>query len=37
VTPEDVIAAGQMLLDTRASVTGFLTKPESQDTAELSQ
>lgn len=37
VTPEDVIAAGQMLLDTRASVTGFLTKPELQDTAELSQ
>ncbi len=37
VTPEDVIAAGQMLLDRRASVTGFLTHPSDADTAELSQ
>lgn len=34
VTPEDVIAAGQMLLDKRASVTGHLTRPQ---TVELSQ
>lgn len=27
VTPEQVIAAGQMLLDRRASVTGYLTTP----------
>ncbi|TVS05614.1 MAG: insulinase family protein [Rhodobacteraceae bacterium] len=37
VTPEDVIAAGQMLLDKRASVTGFLTTPETEQAAELSQ
>ena len=37
VTPEDVIAAGQMLLDPRASVTGFLTKPQPEQSAELSQ
>ncbi len=34
VTPEDVLAAGQMLLDKRASVTGHLMRPQ---TAELSQ
>jgi zinc protease len=34
VTPEDVIAAGARLLDRRASVTGYLTQPQS---AELSQ
>lgn len=34
VTPEDVLAAGQMLLDKRASVTGHLTRPQ---TVELSQ
>ncbi len=37
VTPEDVIAAGEMLLDKRASVTGFLTTPETEQAAELSQ
>lgn len=37
VTPDDVIAAGQMLLDKRASVTGFLTTPETEQAAELSQ
>ncbi len=37
VTPEDVIAAGQMLLDTRASVTGFLTRPEPEASTEFSQ
>jgi zinc protease len=34
VTPEDVIAAGARFLDRRASVTGYLTQPQS---AELSQ
>ncbi|MFU8898855.1 MAG: M16 family metallopeptidase [Roseinatronobacter sp.] len=34
VTPEDVIAAGQMLLDRRNAVTGYLTLPA---TSELSQ
>lgn len=34
VTPEDVILAGERLLDRRASVTGFLTTPQN---AELSQ
>lgn len=34
VTPEDVIAAARDLLDPRASVTGFLTRPQD---AELSQ
>ncbi len=34
VTPEDVIAAGETLLDRRASVTGFLTQPAAE---ELSQ
>ncbi len=37
VTPEDVIAAGQMLLDRRASVTGYLTAPDDTESAELSQ
>lgn len=37
VTPEDVISAGQMLLDRRASVTGFLIHPSDAETAELSQ
>ena len=35
VTPEQVIAAGQMLLDRRASVTGYLTTPPVED--EVSQ
>jgi zinc protease len=34
VTPQDVIDAGQMLLDRRAAVTGYLTTPQS---TELSQ
>ncbi|ATX65108.1 M16 family metallopeptidase [Roseinatronobacter bogoriensis] len=34
VTPEDVIDAGQMLLDRRAAVTGYLTLPQEP---ELSQ
>lgn len=34
VTPEEVIAAGQMLLDRRSAVTGYLTSPQS---TELSQ
>ena len=34
VTPEDVLAAGQMLLDKRSSVTGHLMRPQS---SELSQ
>ena len=34
VTPEEVIATGQMLLDRRASVTGYLTSPQA---TELSQ
>jgi len=34
VTPEEVIAAGQMLLDRRNAVTGYLTAPQS---TELSQ
>ena len=31
VTPEDVIAAGDILLDRRASVTGFLTQPQAEE------
>ena len=34
ITPEDVIAAGENLLDRRASVTGYLTQPAAP---ELSQ
>ncbi|MCC5991093.1 MAG: insulinase family protein [Rhodobacteraceae bacterium] len=34
VTPEQVIAAGQMLLDRRASVTGYLTTPPADDVEE---
>ncbi|TQM91936.1 M16 family metallopeptidase [Roseinatronobacter monicus] len=34
VTPEEVIAAGQMLLDRRNAVTGYMTAPQS---TELSQ
>ena len=37
VTPDDVIEAGQMLLDTRASVTGYLTTPQPEQRAEVSQ
>jgi len=37
VTPEEVIEAGQMLLDRRSSVTGFLTTPSTTPEMEVSQ
>ncbi|WFE73781.1 pitrilysin family protein [Roseinatronobacter sp. S2] len=37
VTREDVIAAGQMLLDRRNSVTGYLTQPTATSTSEVTQ
>ncbi|MCC5959921.1 MAG: insulinase family protein [Rhodobacteraceae bacterium] len=37
VTRDDVIAAGQMLLDRRNSVTGYLTQPTATSTSEVTQ
>ena len=37
VTPDDVIAAGQFLLDRRNSVTGYLTQPAATSPSEVTQ
>ena len=37
VTPDDVIAAGQFLLDRRNSVTGYLTQPTASSPTEVTQ